>query len=247
MSKISICCPEESAAIREACTYLRRLGAVITEELCSDTQHILLPVPCPPSAAPKLEALLCNTGKDFVISGGNLAALPLSQYRTVDFLTDPYYLADNAAITARCTMRMLQERTVKPLSEQKVLVLGWGRIGKCLAKELQQFGAAVTVAARRDTSLAMAHALGYSVERLETVSEITRVFDVIVNTIPVMVLPHMQLKEGAVAIELASSPGMSGDGIISARGLPGKLAPKESGKLIAETFIRLSLKKEVSL
>ena len=42
-------------------------------------------------------------------------------------------------------------------------------------------------------------------------------------------------------LELASRPGMSGSKIIDGRGLPGKMAPVRSGRLIAETFIRLSL------
>ena len=67
----------------------------------------------------------------------------------------------------------------------------------------------------------------------------------IINTIPTMVLP--KVSDHCVAIELASKPGMDGDHIISARGLPGKMRPEESGKLIAETFIRLSQKQEVEL
>ena len=50
----------------------------------------------------------------------------------------------------------------------------------------------------------------------------------------------MVTKADAVAVELASTPGMAGDNIISALGLPGKMAPESSGKLIAETFLRLS-------
>ena len=60
----------------------------------------------------------------------------------------------------------------------------------------------------------------------------------ILNTIPAMVLK--QVPSDSVAIELASKAGMAGENIISARGLPGKMRPEESGKLIAETFMRLS-------
>ena len=65
------------------------------------------------------------------------------------------------------------------------------------------------------------------------------------SSVPGILQTRILEKHGAIAMELASSPGMSGDHIISARGLPGKYAPEESGKLIAETFIRLSLGKEV--
>ena len=52
-----------------------------------------------------------------------------------------------------------------------------------------------------------------------------------------MVLP--QVPSNVYAIELASKPGMGGEHIISARGLPGKMRPAQSGKLIADTFMRL--------
>ena len=67
----------------------------------------------------------------------------------------------------------------------------------------------------------------------------------ILNTIPAMVLK--QVPSDSVAIELASKAGMAGENIISARGLPGKMRPEESGKLIAETFMRLSENPEVNL
>jgi hypothetical protein len=47
-----------------------------------------------------------------------------------------------------------------------------------------------------------------------------------------------------VKIELASSPGLEGDDVIEALGLPGKYAPETSGKLIARTILRLCAGKE---
>ena len=50
-----------------------------------------------------------------------------------------------------------------------------------------------------------------------------------------------EVANDAIVLELASKPGITAPSVIDARGLPGKLAPAESGKLIAETVIRLSL------
>ena len=52
-------------------------------------------------------------------------------------------------------------------------------------------------------------------------------------------------RPGCVKLELASSPGMEGSDIIQARGLPGKMAPESSGKLIARTVLRLGVKEDV--
>ena len=64
-------------------------------------------------------------------------------------------------------------------------------------------------------------------------------FDLILNTVPVLLFPQANVQERAVILELASKPGITGSTVIDARGLPGKMAPEESGKLIAKTFIRL--------
>ena len=42
-----------------------------------------------------------------------------------------------------------------------------------------------------------------------------------------------------VLMDLASSPGIDGENVLWARGLPGKIAPESSGELIAKTVMRL--------
>lgn len=241
MLETPICCPVTTPAIAAATTYLNHLGFHTTDVPISSAAHILLPVP----SFPVCESYIQLLNRQAIISGGNLVHPALDGFLTVDFLQDPYYLAENAAITARCAMNLLTQNITELICSKNALILGWGRIGKCLAKELQLSGFSVTIAARRADSLAMARALGFSDISLSDAQEKHGAFDVIFNTIPAMVLPELHMKHGAIAMELASSPGMSGDHIISARGLPGKYAPEESGKLIAETFIRLSLGKEV--
>ena len=71
-------------------------------------------------------------------------------------------------------------------------------------------------------------------------------YDIIINTVPAMILTNLRSKETSIILELASSPGISGRNILDCRGLPAKTAPKESGQLIAKTFLRLALEQEVS-
>lgn len=107
---------------------------------------------------------------------------------------------------------------------------------------LQQIGANVTIAARKESDLAMIHALGYQAAPTQKIHQEVLCYDAILNTVPAMILPDLQFD--GIAIELASKPGMNGTNIISARGLPGKMAPEKSGELIARTFIRLALSRE---
>ena len=106
---------------------------------------------------------------------------------------------------------------------------------------LEKLGAHVAVAARKIADLAMIHALGYeSISIPEAAGETGR-FDVIFNTVPALLFPQIELKEDCIAMELASKPGMTGPKIYDARGLPGKIAPMKSGRLIADTFLRLAI------
>ncbi|MBR3974055.1 MAG: hypothetical protein IKJ99_08920 [Oscillospiraceae bacterium] len=237
MSKETICCICRSEAIRYAAKYLQDCGFHVTYKAAPDVTHLLLPIPSFKNGTQYLAHLLSDLPDDVIIAGGNLSTPLLDHYRTVDFLQDPYYLADNAAITARCALRLVEEKT--ELSGAKVLVLGWGRIGKCLGKLLQFKGADVTIVARKDSDLGMINALGYNPLQIQSVEKNLQEYDVILNTVPAMILPEMIASSDCVILELASKPGMIGPNIVSALGLPGKFAPVESGKLIADTFIRL--------
>ena len=66
----------------------------------------------------------------------------------------------------------------------------------------------------------------------------------ILNTVPVMVLPNCH--ERCLKIDLASMPGIGGEDVLWARGLPGKDAPEASGELIARTVLKY-LNQEVTV
>lgn len=201
--------------------------------------HVLLPVPTFDTdgsikGGGRLENLLEQLPSDAVILGGNLNRPELALYRTVDFLKDPVYTAENAAITAHCALQLAMNKLPVTLAGQKILVIGWGRIGKCLARLLRQVDAQVTVAARKETDRAMAAALGY--QAVDTAAIDPLPYRVIFNTAPAMVLP--QSDGNALKIDLASKLGLGGLDVVWARGLPGRDAPESSGQLIARTALR---------
>ena len=239
MRKESICCPPVNEALRRCGEILSGMGLRVSDTYRNGMTHLIAPVPTPKGFAGEL---LSRSDNPMTICGGSIDPSDYETHRVVDFLKDPYYLADNAAITAECAVRLLGEQ-LPDLFNCRILILGWGRIGKCLGKLLQQIGANVTIAARKESDLAMIHALGYQAAPIRDIHREVRCYDAIVNTVPAMILPDLQFD--GVAIELASKPGMIGTNIISARGLPGKMAPEKSGELIARTFLRLALSREV--
>lgn len=241
MFKGTVLCVPRSEAIRHAAARLRSFGICVTEKCAPDVTHLLLPVPSFSGGDQFLAHLLTDLPDHIIISGGNLNSPLLEGYCCVDFLQDPYYLAANAAITADCAIDIVENRLGHAMQNKHVLIIGWGRIGKCLAGRFQQMNAAVTVAARKTEDLAMIRALGSRSVHIGEIALETGRFDIILNTVPAPVLPNIFTKPGSVVLELASMPGITGTNIINARGLPGKMAPERSGQLIAETFIRLSI------
>ena len=200
--------------------------------------HLLLPVPsiekgdCLKGGG-NLKTILARLPEDITVIGGNLPPLP--GYRIIDLLKDPYYATQNAYITANCALKRILDKLPIPLRGCKILVIGWGRIGKCLSKMLKSLEAHVTVAARKESDRAMLQALGYDVIDTENID--SSPYRVICNTVPAMVLPEPS--PNCLKFELASSPGIGGNDVIDTRGLPGKDAPEASGDLIAKTILRI--------
>lgn len=228
---------------------LKSRGYGVVNRPCESVTHVLFPVPTfAPDGSLKgggnFEEILESVPRATVI-GGNLPSI--SGRKTIDLLKDPYYLADNAAITAYCTLGILMEKLPVILRGCKILVIGWGRIAKCLSALLWALEADLTVGARKPEDRAMAHALGYRVTELEGLGHELNAYQVICSTPPEQILDEEQLshcRDGCLKIDLASQPGLIGPDVISARGLPGLRAPESSGKLIAKTVIRLLGKKE---
>lgn len=215
-----------------ALTYARNQLESWGYPICTDptqANHVLLPVPSG-SVAEALPPLASDT----VVYGGNLAD---PGYPFVDLLQDPYYLNENAAITAQCA---LHYGNIRP--EIPVLVIGWGRIGKHLAALLAESGTNVTVAVRKEQDLHALQTLGFSACLLPQLQ--ARQYAVIFNTAPAPILHQQDCKENATLVDLASTPGIIGPNVIWARGLPGKDAPERSGNLIAKTVLRYALGKE---
>lgn len=224
MSDLKVCCTPGNLALQYAVAHLVAAGIPVTAVPDEDTTHLLLPVPT---------RCFDTLPENVVIVGGNLHCLP--GYQVIDLLKDPEYLVENAAITAQCALKLVE----LDWQNVPVLILGFGRIGKHLARLLQDAGAAVTIAARKESDLMLAQELGYGRIPISQAQTILPGFRVVFNTVPAMMLSTVGAPD-CMAVELASKPGMVGNRIIDGRGLPGRYAPQASGALIARRFLALA-------
>ena len=241
-----------SAAGSQACSYLSARGFQIVGDAAPDVTHLMLPVPSFESdgrirGGGILEHILADLPEDITVVGGNLHHPALDGYHKLDLLQDADYVAKNAAITADCAIRLAGKELPVIWKDCRVLILGWGRIGKCLAAQLKAMEAKVIVSARKAADRAMIKALGMEgIDTAQPESELPHC-RVIFNTIPQPVLTQEQTalcQPGCLLVDLASQAGIAGKNVIHARGLPGKDAPESSGMLIARTMIRMISGKE---
>ena len=230
----------DSAALRYAGEFLEDLGAEVAQRPDSRVTHLLLPVPSFEAGRVKggwkLESILAPLPGDITVVGGNLNHPALGRYQCMDLLQDAHYVAENADITAHCAVKLALSKLPVTLKNQPVLVVGWGRIGKCLARLLRNMGADVAVQPRKESDQAILAALGYAPRKA------IDGYRVIFNTAPYPVIDDNEsslCRSDCLKIDLASQQGIAGEDVLWARGLPGKDAPETSGRLIAATVFRL--------
>ena len=156
----------------------------------------------------------------------------------------------NTIATAEGTIQVAIENTNKILHGSKVLILGFGRIGKVLARKLSGLSVQVTCAARKDEDLAWIEAYGHKSTNINNIGENLKQYDIIINTVPHMVLTEERLqyvKKDALLIDLASNPGGIDKKIVKdlnlkfvwALSLTGKVAPTTSAEFIKETIYNI--------
>ncbi|MCL1791544.1 MAG: dipicolinate synthase subunit DpsA [Peptococcaceae bacterium] len=153
----------------------------------------------------------------------------------------------NSVPSAEGAIQMAMESVPITIHGSESFVLGFGRFGLTLARTLMGMGARVSVVARSPENQARAEEMGARVVELaELRKEINRA-QIVFNTIPAMVLsPSMldHMATDAVIIDAASIPGGTdfeyarkrGIKALLAPGLPGIVAPKTAGRILARVY-----------
>lgn len=156
----------------------------------------------------------------------------------------------NTIATAEGTIQIAIENTNKILHGSEVLILGFGRIGKVLARKLAGLAVKVTCAARKDEDLAWIQAYGHKATNINAIGENLSEYDIIINTVPHMILTEERLqyvKNDCLLIDLASNPGGIDKKAVKdkklkfvwALSLPGKVAPTTSAEFIKDTIYNI--------
>ncbi|WP_074951397.1 dipicolinate synthase subunit DpsA [Alicyclobacillus macrosporangiidus] len=156
----------------------------------------------------------------------------------------------NSIPTAEGAIAMAMEHTDMTIHGSSIAVLGFGRCGVTLARLLAALGAKVRVAARKPAHVARIREMGLQPVDIRRLAEALTDVDVIFNTVPELILTAAVLAhvpKECVIIDIASKPGGTdfryaerrGMKAILAPSLPGLVAPKTAGRIIADTLCRI--------
>ena len=165
----------------------------------------------------------------------------------IDLLKREEFSVLNTISTAEGTIQIAMEETQRTIHGRNTLIMGFGRVGKVLAKMLSGIGAKVYCEARKNEDIAWIKAYGYEPIHLNDLDKHLGKFDIIINTIPFQILDNDRLdllKKDILIIDLASNPGgvdrkaakEKNIKLVWALSLPGKVAPVTSAEFIKETL-----------
>lgn len=156
----------------------------------------------------------------------------------------------NSIPTAEGAIMMAIKHTDITIHGSNCIVLGFGRTGMTLARTLQGLGAHVQVGVRREEHIARAYEMGYEPFHVSKLSEQVMHIDLLFNTIPTLIVDAKVISKMApntLIIDLASKPGGTdfryaekrGITALLAPGLPGIVAPKSAGLILAKCLTSL--------
>ncbi|TBL77780.1 dipicolinate synthase subunit DpsA [Paenibacillus thalictri] len=158
----------------------------------------------------------------------------------------------NSIPTAEGAIMMAIQNTDITIHGSLSMVLGFGRTGVTVARSLQGLGAVVKVGVNRPEYYARALEMGFKPFYTKDLYEHVAGIDLLFNTIPSMIVTAQiiaNIPHRALIIDLASKPGGTdfrfaekrGVKAMLAPGLPGIVAPKTAGRIMADTLTRLIL------
>lgn len=271
-------CGDDCLPARDPANCLRICPTL--QKAVENATALILPLPatrdgetvfCPrdPACAVSLGevALLLERNSKLILFGGKLPATLTQKYpaRVVDYYENPVLQLRNAYITAEAALMTAMELTDRTLRDTSVAVLGYGRIGKYLARLLHVLGADVTVCARREESLFEAasegcHPLLITEEAPDHgLTPLCSNHNILFNTVPAPILSRELLcgmERDTLFIDLASAPFGVCDGdvreatarnglrYLRAPSLPGSYAPRDAGRIIAECALEILSREE---
>ena len=194
-----------------------------------------------------------NLMKDKTLIAGNISSNIYEKYKDVeiiDIMKNEKLAILNTIATAEGAIKEIIENMQVNVHGSKIMIFGFGRVGKTLAKKLDGLSAKITVVSKEEEELAWAEVYGYTNMQLNKIEDVIKDYDVIVNTIPHIILQGdilQKINKDTLLLDLASGEGGINKeeaqenkiNLIKALGIPGKISPITTAKILKETIYEI--------
>lgn len=156
----------------------------------------------------------------------------------------------NSIPTVEGTIMMAIQHTDFTIHGSNITILGLGRCGMSTARAFHALGAKVKVGARKSEHLARITEMGVTPFHLSDINKEVSGTDILINTIPYPIVSAAviaKLPAHTLVIDIASKPGGTDFRYAEKRGikallapsLPGIVAPKTAGIILADVLVQL--------
>lgn len=135
------------------------------------------------------------------------------QIAYIDYFEREELIIKNAIPTAEGVIEIALSEMPITLFESRVLVIGYGRVGKVIAEKFKALGSEVCVSARKCADFAWIKEKGMRAIHTESLENEVSKFDLVINTVPAKILDEKVLKNvrnDALILDVASKPGGAG-------------------------------------
>ena len=214
---------------------------VDTLDLFDNLQNIKNEDVCILSPAYKwTKEFFCMLPQGVTIFGGNLMP-ELSEmskkYNYHNMMQKERFVVDNARLTAEGFLAKFISETGKSIYEQKILVIGSGRVAKAVWAIFSKLGVKFDCTMRRESEIALSRILCNKSFPLNTLDSNLTYYDVVINTAPAVLFNNDDsFASEAVLFELSSVKSIEGEcdkiRYVPCPALPAKYLPISAGRLI---------------
>lgn len=243
--KSRICSPDLSAVLKTV------KNVILPLPISKDGKYLFGIVPMKET----VDDIVSMLSSDHIVFAGMVsrpmeAKLKKNGSRVFDYFKREEVTVMNAVPTVQGILKAMIDNIEYTINSSRIAVFGYGRIASVTADVLSSIGADVTVCARKYSDLAKAKTKGYNSCLISDFSKTANEYDMIINTVPSVIINRNileNLRTDCLIIDVASSPYGTDFAVASELGLnavlcsslPGKVAPKTAGEIIADGVLNI--------
>ncbi len=202
-----------------------------------------------------LDDIISLIDPDQIVFGGMIGKGTESKLKRKNIKLYDYFKREDVTVmntvpTVQGILKVIIDNIDYTVFSSNCTIFGYGRVAKITADTLSSLGANITVCARNCGDLALAKTKGYNTCNINEFYKSANHTDIIINTVPSLVIDKNileSIRKDCLIIDVSSAPfGVDygtayklGIKALQCPSLPGKVAPKTAGKIIADGILNI--------